>query len=354
MSDRPADLPDWTPSGGDVVEPSSLEKTDGFKPNERPPAQYVNWFWELVHQWILWLKNGVFTRPSLTDNTPVIATSDRDGRLRHYLGPEGYWMGPAIQETYRWSPVNSGVDLVAGAGNAYCNPLIEARSDANCRVRIIAGSDSAIVASGGPVARLRADNAASDDRAYLISEPGALGDQPIGDIDNVVAVMEWRAYTSSNGQDQCRQFMGFHNMQDISVSGMNAALGRRAMIRRDGDVTADANWMCNVSNGSSFTTVDSGVTIVVDTWYTFRIEYHGGNSPVGVDNSTAAVARFFINGAEVAEITTANVPSSAGNRHLGMLMMQLADSTGPSADEDLVVGTVHMAWNEVLSPSVPA
>jgi hypothetical protein len=39
------------------VEPTSAKKAVGWRPSELPPAQYLNWWMELVHRWIDWLSS---------------------------------------------------------------------------------------------------------------------------------------------------------------------------------------------------------------------------------------------------------------------------------------------------------
>lgn len=56
----PASLPEWcsNPSDpADIVEPGAAKKEDGWNASERPPAQYFNWWQNLVYLWVEWLSD---------------------------------------------------------------------------------------------------------------------------------------------------------------------------------------------------------------------------------------------------------------------------------------------------------
>jgi hypothetical protein len=55
---KPSSIPEWASSPsdpGDIVEPSGAKKQDGWNASERPPAQYFNWWQNLVYQWVDYL-----------------------------------------------------------------------------------------------------------------------------------------------------------------------------------------------------------------------------------------------------------------------------------------------------------
>lgn len=52
---KPTNLAEWGTGTAPIVEPTLPQKQAGFLVSDRPPAQYFNWFWNLVHQWIVWL-----------------------------------------------------------------------------------------------------------------------------------------------------------------------------------------------------------------------------------------------------------------------------------------------------------
>ena len=346
MSDKPTEVADWTPTGADVITPAAGEKTSGFQSSQRPPAEYVNWFWELVTQWIVWISNGYFTRPSLTDNTPVVAFTDRDGNERTYVGPEGYFMGPAIQELHRWTPVDVLSTLTTGSQVSASG--MKVILDTNTSARVISGLSGATT-TGAPGLKLSATGSAANQRAMVLSEYAGgspSGNQPVSDIDNNVVVMEYAAYISTATLTGIECYSGLHNFNAFAATTLALASNRFAYFL---GAAGSANWRCYVANGSSGSNVDSGVAVVANAYSSFRIEYHGANSPVGVD-AGGAVVRFFIDGAEVAEITTANVPS--GLSSLGGFHAIAGNS--PASSRDYVIRPTRLAWTEVLSPDVPA
>lgn len=62
------DPPTWA-TGGDaeITEPSTQEKADGWVPEDLPPAQYVNWFWNAVGTWLDYLSGVVVAYTSLEE-----------------------------------------------------------------------------------------------------------------------------------------------------------------------------------------------------------------------------------------------------------------------------------------------
>jgi hypothetical protein len=51
---KPVTLPRWVATGK-IATPSTDKQDAGYDGGEQPPAQYFNWFWNLVWQWIVYL-----------------------------------------------------------------------------------------------------------------------------------------------------------------------------------------------------------------------------------------------------------------------------------------------------------
>lgn len=49
------DYPDWATDTSQRVEPTSPQKVSGFAPNFRPPAQWHNYLFGILSDWIRWL-----------------------------------------------------------------------------------------------------------------------------------------------------------------------------------------------------------------------------------------------------------------------------------------------------------
>ncbi len=64
MASKPTSLPRWADISGSIVEPSSGKKDVGHEPNEQPPAEHLNWLFNLLYQWADYL--GDLENQSLT------------------------------------------------------------------------------------------------------------------------------------------------------------------------------------------------------------------------------------------------------------------------------------------------
>lgn len=73
---KPTSEPRWIATGK-IATPTTPKQDAGFKPGERPPARYFNWFMNLVYQWVLYLKNfgdhaQVFNEQVTLNNTVFV------------------------------------------------------------------------------------------------------------------------------------------------------------------------------------------------------------------------------------------------------------------------------------------
>jgi len=55
MATKPTNLAEWATGAAPIVEPTLPQKQAGWTPAFKPPAQWFNWWWNLVHLWIVWL-----------------------------------------------------------------------------------------------------------------------------------------------------------------------------------------------------------------------------------------------------------------------------------------------------------
>lgn len=111
--------------------------------------------------------------------------------------------------------------------------------------------------------------------------------------------------------------------------------------------STDTNWFMSVDGGSP-TRTDTATVPVVNVFQTFRVEYFGANTPVGVANSTAPVARFYVDDALEGEISDANVPTSSDfSGGMGFRVTNFGDGTGPVGDHEVQVGPVRYAYAEI-------
>lgn len=54
---KPASLPRWADSGGDIVEPNSGKKDTGWVDDEEPANEFFNWWQNNVYQWTQYVNN---------------------------------------------------------------------------------------------------------------------------------------------------------------------------------------------------------------------------------------------------------------------------------------------------------
>lgn len=54
MATKPSSLPLWSTTGP-ITEPTTPEKQAGWTPGQKPPAQWLNWWQNLVYLWAVWL-----------------------------------------------------------------------------------------------------------------------------------------------------------------------------------------------------------------------------------------------------------------------------------------------------------
>lgn len=98
--------------------------------------------------------------------------------------------------------------------------------------------------------------------------------------------------------------------------------------------SGSANWILFGRTGSVNTTVDSGVTVAVDTWYKLEMRSHGGTTLSGF--STANEWEFYINDVFVGYISS-GLPSAA--QSLGPCMgIQTNTAAVREGDIDLFIG----------------
>lgn len=99
MPTKPSPLPRWAETSGgtqsNIVTPNSGKQDVGFVPAEHPPAQFVNWLWNLAYRWFKWidqifdsngkLVDGTVTAGSLevTTNLDVEGNANVDGTTHH-------------------------------------------------------------------------------------------------------------------------------------------------------------------------------------------------------------------------------------------------------------------------------
>ena len=154
---KPAALPEWaTDAGADVVEPSTGKKEIGWEAEERPPAQFLNWWQELVYDWLSYLNDGDFEGASTFDDTLEVtgvlttlstiaanagltASANQDitvsgtGKFKHgdVQLPIPYHAFTSFFDTANNEP---GVIISTSGGGAKRNPAVDSAGDQEARL----------------------------------------------------------------------------------------------------------------------------------------------------------------------------------------------------------------------------
>ena len=81
MATKPTDLPRWATDAGRTLEPTSGEKDTGWQAGYKPPARKMNWLFNTIYDWIVWLAYAVFR-----ESHAVVADETKTG----YTGLEQY------------------------------------------------------------------------------------------------------------------------------------------------------------------------------------------------------------------------------------------------------------------------
>jgi len=350
MATKPSSVPDWLATTHGEAEPISAKKTAGWSPGEFLPAQATNWFWILVSQWLTYLQdlnlsNNTWSAIQTFQNavirlletasgdadkfTPNARFEDSNGDTRMFIDNIGLLGGAVIVENYH---VNPNAGTIAVSSNGTITPgLLQGHTGANITI----DTQSAIsVKDRMPSFEFNFTDPVTNEIAYVAaigSSASNFGARSKFMPDGII-VMEW--WSTFGGTITGLDFYaGLHSNPDVASPGDGTAYGF-AMFRK---LSTDTNWQCVVGEGSTGQTVaDSGVVPATSTYQHFRIEFHGDDSPLGVENSIATCV-FFIDGVQVAEMIT-NTPSS------GVLAQSCTpfwrgngDGTGPTATRTYTV-----------------
>jgi hypothetical protein len=107
MATKPTEYLNWNPSLSAVVDPPSPLKVAGWAVNEEPPAQYFNWLFNLLDQWVQYFDEAI--------NVDV-STLNLDQTMRLING--GNWKWVLGSGTLSWSSAfNLAIPSIPDANN---------------------------------------------------------------------------------------------------------------------------------------------------------------------------------------------------------------------------------------------
>lgn len=264
--------------------------------------------------------------------------TDRNGRIRSYWGPEGYMMGPAVHRIYE---VDKNAQQTGPVSQELLPMGLHVDADTNTEV----GQSFPVDGTNAPVMNFTIDDIATTQGCNCYRRFRQSG------LDSLCAVMEFRLKMDAIGSNGVNIWIGLRsdNVTTILPGTTYEHVGLQKK-------STDTNWQQSVGDKVGELQTDTTVPPVVNVYQTFRIEYHGLLTPLGVANANKPVARYFIDGTLVGEDTGPLVPEGAdngGSAGMALCLAVFAASGGPSGDFRMTTGPIHYAYNEVLDPFVP-
>lgn len=287
------------------------------------------------------IEAGIWTRTALDDDSPVLAATDQDANIKDWIDANGYGFGQVLSENYWWKAaglfaagnnvsMGSPFYLTAEETGFVVSAAAPPGAEIGCRMIKIACTATPTTFNG---ALLSCDDGAASGNNSMFSN-----------LDDAVAVAETTFITDEVADSASSFYFGFHDPGSDPGSFESNSL-ESCCIALDYGESVFEGMTCDGTTSSKSTT---GTACVVDTLYHLRVEYHGANTPKGVE-AEGAVARFFINGALVLEKTT-NMPGNTAWMGPAYGAMGLGSGTA----SNLHIGPVHWAVNYVPSSQVPA
>jgi len=113
---RPSKYPRWADNGGVIVEPTEGKKDIGDLTSEKPPAQYANWWKNLVFQWIAFLDGA--SALLFGDGGDGDATLDGVATPTFTTLAAGVY---TLTHDVHWQNVTQSVPLKTNGYRIYCN-----------------------------------------------------------------------------------------------------------------------------------------------------------------------------------------------------------------------------------------
>ena len=331
MSTKPLTLPRWGSAPTvPVVVPSSGEQDEGYEAGARPPAQIETWRSNLIYDWLEWLDAGYMTRADLSDNSPLLASSDRVGNARHTLGANGLWYGPGVCEHYRFGIVSL----------AATDPACPNMPDLVVKYKDTGASSygAHIGGSSSPCLHITGGTSAN---GVLVANAS----HPISNLDLTSIVVSGRFRTNSVTSADALYF-GLNSGNAANVFGSLSEIGAFFVLEAG---STDLRHQV-VSSGGGASAGSTGVTVATGTWYDWRVEYYGADTPIGVDNG-GPVARFFVDGVMTNEITSASVPTNSSQ--IG-LMFAADNTAGAGSRSTGTFSSTTMSWSDCLETNETA
>lgn len=147
---KPSETPRWADLAdpADIATPTSTARDSGWKARIRPPHEWVNWFWNLCYEWVLWLSE---VPPRYTSMSAAIDDIAEEQLVLIDEGNSIYYPGASLDDAAAGTIGQRAYDLcstgkylvyIAPAGM----PTVVDREDIDTAVSTLAGGT---IAAGG-------------------------------------------------------------------------------------------------------------------------------------------------------------------------------------------------------------
>ena len=220
---------------------------------------------------------------------------------------------------------------------------LHASTDQDCVIAHIPASTSMPDRRNAIGLELTVQNAAVN-RAVRVNRAGPSDVSQFAFIDDLDMVLEFQLLMAAIGANGVDIHMGFHQDPDLNTLGF--ADGTAQGFALFEKLSGDTNWFAANGDLVADTRDDTGTPPVANEFQTFRVEYHGELTPIGVA-AGFAVSRFYIDGTLEHEEASANVIAAG---LLDFVIRARANGTGPAGDFDLKIGPVKFMYTTHLAP----
>ncbi len=345
---KPSAQPRWADVGGAISDPPSNKKDVGWAAGERPKAQFLNWWQNVVYQWttylsnleneaLTWVAKQVMQR--LEVQAPFLATpaliarikADHGTAARFLVDAFGFPMGRFFQRDFHWEfggPAGT-VDVTASGDpmsvSSIAVPWRLSMTGTGGRLRFYRAGElpTALQSLGTPAINFNVPVGGRITLSHRAFEFAAVH------LDGNQFVMEFEvAFTTSLANANVRiGFLERSVLPGASISNWDNT-GHFALRKNSGDT----NWrLVHQRSGPVVDNVDLGIAVALNQWYTVKLVM---KPPTGYE--------VYIDGALRSSATLAiRVPDSATGFDLVFPVITV-EETGGASSAQLFVGPIRV------------
>lgn len=271
---RPGSSPSWATSGAIVTSPTAAKKAKGWITSEKPPAQFMNWLFNLIYLWISYFDERAIKPKVSGDGSLLFTYSDFAGNIRSFVSPNGYPQGPTMHFHEPWMEVVGGSGTNTGVNTASWEYVgSQAGGSSVSAASVSAGGTTLGTTYPLPVGKnfSAAGNVVGNFSLLRGVRLSFLASA------SVSAEMLMDIGVSNDNATSNRNIAAWGFSTDLSNPGTSA----EPSILVIADRSIGPNWVFYASDGSNGTVVDTGFPIQANNMLSARIELLGANSDYG-------------------------------------------------------------------------